>query len=138
MVLICIDFSNRCVIVCSTQLIGVLIMKAKLIVIAGIVALPFSMAFADVTNSAPSATGNGVNSNTPTPTQPAGANTSTGAPMNDKSTLHDSRDKTPRVEHKGTHKTPNDVPVKQTPNDVPIKHQSDFNTKTTNTVNDPS
>lgn len=121
-------------------------MKAKLIVIASIVALPFSMAFADVQsttstdtpNGVKSATGNGVNSNTPTLNQPVGANTSTDTQVKDKTTLHDSRDKTKRVEYKGTHKMPNDVPLKKTPNDVPVKQPSDFNTKTTNTVNDPS
>lgn len=113
-------------------------MKTKLIVIAGIVALPFSLAFADVVKPA---TGNGINSNTPTQSQPVGAGSSPAVPgsqINNNSTLHDSRDKTPRLEHKSTHKTPNDVPVKQTPNDVPVKSPSDFNTKDTNSVNDPS
>lgn len=104
-------------------------MKTKLIVIAGILCLPISVAFADMNNS------NTVPNNTDgtTTTQPMDKNNqpSTGTDRHDKSNMHRSND----MHKQGTHNVTDDVPVKQTPNDVPVKQPSDLNPSHPSTTN---
>lgn len=102
------------------------IMKTKLIVIAGILCLPLSVAFADMKNSTTEPT----NTDGTTTSEPMGKNNnpSTGTDRHDKSNINRSNDNTRHLEQKGTQKMPNDVPLKTTPNDVPVKQPSDLNT----------
>lgn len=102
------------------------IMKTKLIVIAGILCLPLSIAFADMKNSNTEPT----NTDGTTTSEPMGKNNnpSTGTDRHDKSNINRSNDNTRHLEQKGTQKMPNDVPLKTTPNDVPVKQPSDLNT----------
>lgn len=99
-------------------------MKTKLIVIAGILCLPLSVAFADMNNSTTEPT----NTDGTTTSEPMGKNNnpSTGTDRHDKSNINRKGD-TPHLEQKGTQRMPNDVPLKKTPNDVPVKQPSDFN-----------
>lgn len=101
-------------------------MKTKLIVIAGILCLPLSIAFADMKNSNTEPT----NTDGTTTSEPMGKNNnpSTGTDRHDKSNINRSNDNTRHLEQKGTQKMPNDVPLKTTPNDVPVKQPSDLNT----------
>lgn len=101
-------------------------MKTKLIVIASILCLPLSIAFADMKNSNTEPT----NTDGTTTSEPMGKNNnpSTGTDRHDKSNINRSNDNTRHLEQKGTQKMSNDVPLKTTPNDVPVKQPSDLNT----------
>lgn len=77
-------------------------MKTKLIVIAGILCLPLSIAFADMKNSTIEPT----NTDGMTTSEPMGKNNnpSTGIDRHDKSNINRSNDNTRHLEQKGTQK----------------------------------
>lgn len=102
-------------------------MKTKLIVVAGILCLPLSVAFADM-NKAKSMMDN---------------EDSTSNPQQMENSRQSSTDRhydanmrrAHQMNTKGTRDVTDGVPVKQTPNDVPIKQPTDLNPSHPSTTN---
>ena len=103
------------------------IMKTKLIVIAGILCLPLSVAFADMKNNSTTEPTN-IDGTTTSEPMEKNNNPSTGTDRHDKSNINRPNDSGHSMDKKGTHDMTDDVPVKKTPNDVPVKQPSDLNT----------
>lgn len=104
-------------------------MNTKLIVIAGILCLPMSVAFADMNNSntVPNNTdGTSINQPLDKTSHP-----STGAKRHYDSNMRRAH----QMNTQGTRNVTDGVPVKQTPNDVPIKQPSDLNPSHPSTTN---
>lgn len=106
-------------------------MKTKLIVIASIVCLPITVAFAAMqsTDTMDDAVG------TSTDTRPMTHDYESTIKAQDhiNRSFDPTKENINRIEQNGTGKMPNDVPVNKTPNNVPIKQPSDMGTHPSST-----